>query len=501
MVGSDVTSERSPSDTQRVRRRQHFGAGTSEPIGADHQADPDPAKPVRVVVLGGGFAGLAAARRLAKAPLDVVVVDQRNFHTFQPLLYQVATAGLDASDVAYPIRTILRRYATIRFLHARAQAVDVDQRIVHLSGGSGLSYDYLVVATGATGASFGVPGVAEHALSLYTLDDARRVRNEVLLALEAADTDGADGDPGGGRVLVVGAGPTGVETAGALSELIDVAVRHDGLHLDPDLTRVTLVDIQSRVLPGLDPRASEYAARALRSRRVDLVLGAQISEVTARGVRLADGRELCAEVVIWVAGVTVDGTLASTLPALTGGGGRVLVRGDLSLDGHPEVYVVGDAAAVSPRRVEDGGPPRLLPQIAQVAIQSGDHVARQISHRAVDEPTAGFVYRDRGMMATIGRRAAIAQFPGGRIIWGTTGWLAWLALHLVYLVGFRNRAIVLVNWAWRYFKWPSGPRLILGDVASRPVTSLSAQDPIVDRDAVQQPDRSTPRAGPAPGRR
>lgn len=227
-----------------------------------------------MVVLGGGFAGLAAARRLAKAPLDVVVVDQRNFHTFQPLLYQVATAGLDASDVAYPIRTILRGYATIRFLHARAQAVDVDQRIVHLSGGSGLPYDYLFVATGAAGASFGVPGVAEHALSLYTLDDARRVRNEVLLALEAADTDGADGDPGGGRVLVVGAGPTGVETTGALSELIDVAVRHDGLHLDPNPTRVTLVDAQSRVLPGLDPRASEYAARALRSRRVDLVLDA-----------------------------------------------------------------------------------------------------------------------------------------------------------------------------------------------------------------------------------
>lgn len=212
MVGSDVTSRRSPSDTQRARRRQHFGAGTSEPIGADHQDDPDPARDVRVVVLGGGFAGLAAACRLAKAPLDVVVVDQRNFHTFQPLLYQVATAGLDASDVPYPIRTILRGYATIRFLHARAQAVDVDQRIVHLSGGSGLPYDYLFVATGAAGASFGVPGVAEHALSLYTLDDARRVRNEVLLALEAADTDGAVGDPGGGRVLVVGAGPTGVET-------------------------------------------------------------------------------------------------------------------------------------------------------------------------------------------------------------------------------------------------------------------------------------------------
>jgi NADH dehydrogenase len=261
-----------------------------------------------------------------------------------------------------------------------------------------------------------------------------------------------------------------------------------------------LVDAQSRVLPGLDPRASEYAARALRSRRVDLVLDAQISEVTARGVRLADGRELRAEVVIWVAGVTVDGTFASTLPASTGGGGRVLVRGDLSLDEHPEVFVVGDAAAVSPRRVEDGGPPRLLPQIAQVAIQSGEHVARQIIHRAVGEPTAGFVYRDRGMMATIGRRAAIAQFSGGRIIWGTTGWLAWLVLHLVYLVGFRNRAVVLVNWAWRYFKWPSGPRLILGDVASGPVTSPPAQDPIVDRDAVRRPARSTPRAGAAPGR-
>lgn len=488
-------------DRMSLWRHGPVGGADVESAGAADRVKTGASEAARVAVLGGGFAGLAAAHRLAQVPLDVVVVDQHNFHTFQPLLYQVATAGLDASDVAYPIRTILRRYATIRFLHARTLAIDVDKRIVHLSGDTTLPYDYLVVATGAAGASFGVPGVAEHALSLYTLDDARRVRNEVLMALEAADTSCTGGDPGEWRVLVVGAGPTGVETAGALSELIDVAIRHDGLRLDPDRTRVSLVDAQIRVLPGLNPKASEYAAGALRARGVDLVLGAQISEVTTRGVRLADGRQLRAEVVIWVAGVTVSGTLASTLPASVGGGGRVLVREDLSLGEHPEVFVVGDAAAVSPRRAEDDGPARLLPQIAQVAIQSGDHAARQILHRTAGEPTTGFVYRDRGMMATIGRRAAIAQLPRGRVIRGTAGWLAWLALHLVYLIGFRNRVVVLVNWAWRYFKWPSGPRLILGNLAPGPVTPPPAQDLDGETGEVRQPARSTPRAVADPGRR
>ena len=425
----------------------------------------------RVVIVGGGFAGLAAARRLRREPVAVELVDQHNFHTFQPLLYQVATAGLDPADVAYPIRTVLRRACNVRFIHGRVSGFDLSARSVLLEDGRGLSYDHLIVASGATAATFGVPGVVDHALFLYTLDDARWVRNQVLAALEHADAAAPD-EVGAPVIVVVGGGPTGVETAGAMSELIDIAIRHDRLRLDPDRTRVVLIDAKERVLPGFSPAASAYAERILRVRGVEVRLGHGVEAVSTAGVRLADGELVSASVVIWAAGVTVDGTVVASLTGRRGPGGRVLVEPDLSLPGHPEVFVVGDAAAVpvpdgtarGAGTLEAGGTQRFLPQLAQVAIQSGEHAARQVVGRLGGRPPTSFAYHDKGVMATIGRRSAVAQLSSGTVFYGTIGWIAWLVLHLVYLIGFRNRVVVLINWAWHYFRWPSGPRLIIGDV-------------------------------------
>ncbi len=426
----------------------------------------------RVVIVGAGFAGLAAARRLAGAPVEVKVVDQHNYHTFQPLLYQVATAGLDSADVAYPVRTIFRRTPNVRFIHAKVAGLDLPARAVRLDRGLTLDYDYLVVASGAAAAVFGVPGVREHALFLYTLDDARWVRNQVLAVLERADTFASEAAVAP-VIVVVGAGPTGVETAGAMAELIDIAISHDCLPIDPQRARVVLLDSQERLLPGFSPVASAYAERRLRREGVEIRLGVPVEAVSAEGVTLRGGEKIGAALVIWAAGVTVDGTIASGLPN-QGPGGRVVVGEDLSLRENPEVFVIGDAAAITGsgssqknRSSRDRSELMLLPQIAQVAMQSGDHASRQILNIIQGCPTTSFVYRDKGMMATIGRRSAVAQLRSGLSVRGTLGWFAWLLLHLVYLIGFRNRVVVLVNWTWRYLRWPSGPRLILGDLPAR----------------------------------
>jgi len=363
----------------------------------------------RAVVVGAGFAGLAAAPRLARGPVEVTLVDKHNFHTFQPLLYQVATAGLGPGDVAYPVRTIFRRRPRVRFVHALATGVNLNARQVEADGTGPLPYDYLVVATGATAAHFGVPGVTEHAFRLYSLEDARRLRNQLLSVLEKMDASG------GGRApvfVIVGGGPTGVETAGALVELLDTTVRHDRLQIDRGRARVVLFDALDELLMGFPARARRYARRVLESRGVEVRLSTRVSEVRPGGVRLSTGEEVAADTVVWVAGVTVEGTLAATaLGSRSDGhapGGRVEVRPDLSLEGHPEVFVVGDAAAVPAPKGQGWSP-----QVAQVAIQTGDHAAKQILLRTRGEPSQEFCYRDRGMMATVGRRAAVAWLRGG----------------------------------------------------------------------------------------
>ncbi|HLK46293.1 MAG TPA: NAD(P)/FAD-dependent oxidoreductase [Acidimicrobiales bacterium] len=413
----------------------------------------------RVLVLGAGFAGLSAVRHLVGTEMDVTIVDQHNFHTFQPLLYQVATAGLEPADVAYPVRTVFGRAPNVTFRHARVDAIDLAGRTVTTSEGDRLAYDALVVATGAVVAHFGVPGAAEHALPLYTLRDARRLRNRLLSVLEEADAHPERHDDGAPVFVVVGGGPTGVETAGALVELLEVVITRDRLRIDPTRSKVVLVDGADRLLGPFRPEASRYAADTLRSRRVDVRLGCQVASVDASSVTLADGTTLRADVVVWAAGVAVEPTAAG----LGGTRGRVAVEPNLSLKAHPEVFVVGDAAAVP-----IGPGLGRCAQVAQVAIQSGRHAARELRRRANGEPARAFRYVDKGIMAAIGRRAAVAQLRVGPVIRGTLGWLAWLGLHLVYLIGFRNRLRVLVNWWWRYVDWPSGPRLIVADAESEP---------------------------------
>lgn len=413
----------------------------------------------RVVVIGAGFGGLSAVRVLAGRPIETTIVDRHNFHTFQPLLYQVATAGLEPADVAYPVRAIFGREPNVSFRCGTVTGIALDERTVDMADGSRLDYDHLVVASGATAAFFGIEGAAGHAQPLYTLRDARLLRNHLLSVLEEADAHPERFD-GGPCFVVVGGGPTGVETAGALGELISVAVRRDRLRIDPARTKVILLDVADRLLGAFDAHASAYALATLRGRGVDVRLGQSVGEVTASGVRLADGSEIASHAVIWAAGITVAGTLADSLPVPSGPGGRVPVEADLSLPGHPEVFVVGDAGAAPL------GPGRrgVAPQLAQGAIQGGKHAGEQVLRRVNGQPTLPFAYRDKGIMATIGRRAAVAQIPRLPVVRGTLGWLAWLGLHLVYLIGFRNRLVVLVNWAWRYFDWPSGPRLIVADV-------------------------------------
>ncbi len=411
-------------------------------------------------MIGAGFAGLSAVRHLRGQAVDVTIVDRHNFHTFQPLLYQVATAGLDPADVAYPVRTIFGRDHHVTFRHAVVSSVDLETRRVELADGGELHYDHLVVATGATTGFFGVPGAAQHSMPLYTLADARHLRNAVLGRLEAADARPEDFDGGAPTFVVVGGGATGVEISGALVELLAVAVRRDRLRIDPDRSRVVLLEAGDRLLPGFREEASRYAMETLRSRRVEVRVHSAVAEVTADAVRLVGGETIDAAAVVWAGGVTVDGTLAASLPAEHGRGGRVTIEPDLSVAGHREVFVVGDAGAVP------WGPGRAdaCPQVAQVAMQSGQHAALQIARQLRGEAPTPFRYHDKGMMATIGRHAAVAQLRHGPIWRGTIGWLAWLGLHLVYLVGFRNRVVVLVNWFWRYLDWPSGPRLIVADV-------------------------------------
>ena len=429
----------------------------------------------RVVVVGAGFAGLSAARALIGEPVEVTVVDQRNFHTFQPLLYEVATAGLESGDVAYPIRVIFGKAANVSFRMDRVTGVDWDSRQVLLDGAAGLPFDSLIVASGATAKFFGIPGAADHSFPLYTLTDARRLRDHILRRLEDVDAhpDGADAR-GALTFVVVGGGPTGVEVAGALAELLDVAVKHDGFRFDRSAGRIVLVDALDRLLTPFRESAADYAATTLSGRGVELRLGRMVKAVHADCVELDDGTAIPTRTVVWAGGVTVEHTVAGELALATGPNGRLVVRPDLTVDGHDDVYAVGDAAAVLWGHGDD--PATVCPQVAQVAIQSGAHAARQILAGLAGRERTPFRYKDKGIMATIGRRAAITQFRSGRVVRGTFGWLAWLGLHLVYLVGFRNKIVVFVNWSWRYLSWGSGPRIIVGEERAPGVDGVAGDD-------------------------
>jgi len=407
----------------------------------------------KVVVVGAGFGGVQVARSLLGAPVDVTIIDRQNYTTFQPLLYQVATSGLPAADVAYPVRGMFPRQDNVRFRYGTVVGVDWDARLVQLDGQEPLAFDHLVLAAGAGARWFGVPGAAEWAFPLYTLDEASHLRNHIVQQFEAAEVVPERIDDGVLTFVVVGGGPTGVETAGALSELVTKVFRSDYPDLDVARARVVLVEAQDSVLTALHPKSQAAAVQGLEERGVELRLGESVAEVSRSSVKLSGGEVLPAHTVVWCAGVSPN-PLAETLGLPTGRGGRVTVSPDLSVVDRPGAWAIGDVAAVPDK---DGMP---LPQVAPVAMQSGRHVGRQIARLVTGRGTQRFRYKDKGTMATIGRRDAVADLPGGLHLTGTIGWLSWLALHLLYLSGVRNRVSVLLNWGWAYVTWDR-PRLIL----------------------------------------
>jgi NADH dehydrogenase len=407
----------------------------------------------RVVVIGGGFGGLAAAKGLRRAPVEVIVVDANNFHTFQPLLYQVATAGLDADNVAYSIRGIVRGARNTSFRQARVLNVDLDAKVVDVDHGAPIEYDSLVLAAGAVSHDFGTPGVEEHGFPLKNIEDALDIRVHLLDLFERAMVEPELIADGALNVVVAGGGPTGVEMAGGIMELYAHVLEKDFPTLPVRHARVVLVEMADRLLLPFAPESSARALRTLQRRGVEVRLGVGVERLEATRVRLSDGSSIPAHTAVWAAGVRAH-PLAEALGVELTRGGRIVVDSDLSVPGHPDVFVIGDLAA-SPG---PGGTP--LPQVAQPAIQGGKHVAKQIVHRLRGESTRPFHYRDKGQMATIGRLDAVTELANGWRFGGPLGWISWLGLHLVYLMGFRNRVNVFINWAWNYLTYDRGSRLL-----------------------------------------
>ena len=404
-----------------------------------------------VVIIGSGFGGIRAAKGLADVDVDVTLIDANNFHTFQPLLYQVATAGLDADDIGFPIRRIFRRNRSVTFVLGEVTAIDLHGRTVAVRDGRSFDYDFLVIAAGTISTSFGVDGVDGNTFPLKTLDDALRLRSHLLTQFERAS---AAGDPPVDLgIVVVGGGPTGVEMAGGLRELIDRVFRKDYPGLAATDIPITLIEAADRVLGPFQPALSEQAAATLRHRNITVELGVGVDRVEPDGVVLRDGRVFSAGTIIWAVGVTAS-PVAGLLGVPLGRGNRIPVADDLSLPGHPNVFAIGDIA------LPPGDP---LPQVAQPAIQGGTHVAAQIRARLAGRPTSPFHYRDKGSMATIGRNQAVVEFPNGLRFHGFIGWLMWLGLHLIELMGFRNRANVLLNWTWNYLTYDRAARLLGAD--------------------------------------
>jgi len=408
----------------------------------------------QVVILGGGFGGLAAARALAGAPVKVTLLDRRNHHLFQPLLYQVATAGLSPAEIASPIRRILWRQRNTQVLLAEAVAVDLPARRIALADGSRLAYDALILATGVSHSYFGHEAWAAHAPGLKTLDDALDIRRRVLLAYERAEREG---DEERRRqwltFVVVGAGPTGVEMAGALAEIARHTLARDFRSIDPRTARVVLVEAGPTLLPAYPPDLAAKAVVQLERLGVQVRTGAPVTAIDGAGVQLGAQRLAC-RTVIWAAGVQAP-PLARTLGVPLDRAGRVQVEPDLSLPGHPRVFVVGDLAAV----VADG---RAVPGVAPAAMQMGRRAADNALRALRGQELLPFRYVDKGSLATIGRSAAVADFGRLRLS-GFVAWMAWLSIHIFFLIGFRNRFVVMFTWVWAYLTFQRSARLILGE--------------------------------------
>ena len=406
-----------------------------------------------VAIVGAGFGGLGVAEQLDHIPVEVTLIDQHNYHTFQPLLYQVATSLLNAEDVGAPVRSLFRHQDNVTFRMATVTGVDMPGHKIQLKDGTQISYDYLVLAGGTTVNYFNTPGAAEHAFPLYTLMNAVKLRNRILERFEATDRDPALIDDGALNFVIVGAGPTGVETAGALSDLFYNLLPRDYHQLATEKARIIMVEMGKEVLAPFKDNLRAYAKEELERRRVEVRLGEALAEVGSTFVRLKSGEEIKAHTLIWAAGVRAN-PLADMLGLPQGRGGRIKLNPDLSVPDHPEIFVVGDMGEVT----SDG---KVLPQLGSVAMQSGEHVGRQIARSLHGEPGQPFRYWDKGFMATIGRGAAVVELPNKLTLHGPLAYFAWLGVHLALLSGMRNRIETLWNWGWSALTHDRAARIII----------------------------------------
>lgn len=406
-----------------------------------------------VVIVGGGFGGLWATRALASASVRITLIDRCNHHLFQPLLYQVATAGLSSPDIAAPLRHILRKQRNVEVRLAEVRNIAAAEKRITLEDGDELAFDYLLVATGATHAYFGHDEWAAHAPGLKTLDDALYLRRHLLLAFERAEAE-ADPDKRAAwlNFAIVGGGPTGVELAGTLAEIARHTLKNEFRNINPSAARVRLIEAGPRVLASFPEDLSQKACKQLQKLGVDVLTGTPVTDINEMGYRLGD-EFVAARTVVWAAGVAAS-PLAQSLGVPLDKAGRVPVLRDLSVPGYPDIFVAGDLASVQ----QDGKP---VPGVAPAAKQMGRHVAASIRARLTGKDTGAFHYKDYGNLATIGRMAAIVHF-GKLKLSGVLAWWFWLAAHVFFLIGFRNRLVVLLNWAWAYWSYQRGARIILG---------------------------------------
>jgi NADH dehydrogenase len=412
----------------------------------------------RVVIVGAGFGGLTAARRIARLPVQVTVVDRKNHHTFQPLLYQVATAGLSPGEIATPIRSILRGHSNVEVLLEEVIDFNLEQKKL-ITKQQALEYDFLIIASGATHAYFGHQEWEPLAPGLKTIEDALEIRRRVLLAFELAERQNEQNKTASGQsgpplqFAVIGGGPTGVELAGTLAEIAHHAMNHEFRNIDPQQTRILLIEGGPRVLAAYSEELSRKAEVQLRHLGVEVRTSHMVNRIEPGAVWVGD-EKIAASVILWAAGVAAS-PLGRKLGVPIDRAGRVLVQPDLSIPGHPEVFVIGDLAALN----DENG--KMLPGVAQVAIQQGNWAADTIVRDLENQPRRNFRYHDKGSLATIGRAAAVAQF-GKFELSGYLAWLAWLFIHILFLIGFRNRLIVMIQWAWSYLTYERGARLITG---------------------------------------
>ena len=403
------------------------------------------------MIIGGGFAGLHAVRSLRKAPVRITLIDRHNYHLFQPLLYQVAMAALNPSDIATPIRAILRHQRNATVLLGAVQSIDASRKAVVLTDGE-LAYDYLVLATGATHSYFNHPEWEKDAPGLKSIEDALEIRRRVLTAFESAERET---DPEKQMALltfvVIGAGPTGVELAGALSEIARQTMVRDFRRIKPESARVILLEGRDRVLPPYAPSLSAKAQKQLEELGVEVITNAAVTEVNDHEVKIGE-RRIATHTVLWGAGVQAS-PLARTLGVPLDHAGRVLVERDLTIPGHKDLFVAGDLAAL---QMPNGD---WVPGVAPAAMQEGDHVAENITRAIAGQPLRAFRYNDKGSLATIGRAAAVGEIKGVKLS-GFIAWIAWLLIHIFFLIGFRNRFLVMWEWGWAYFTRQRGARLI-----------------------------------------